>query len=355
MTHTGADLPDRVRRRLMQTFGAAGAAALLHPSVAHAQAPNFKGRELVAQGFGGQGQDAVQAATFDWFDKTTGAKSSQVPMQSAPAFARMRAEAQNPQIDMYVFSGGQEVVAAKEGLTQPLGDIPQLARIPASLKDPGGHWVTWGAIGEGILYRTDKFKDKPASYKDFLRPEVQGHVAFPVISNGYGLDFLIMLARAYGGSERNIEPGFDAMKKISAKATIFRAASDVQGLFTQGDIWMLPYDSATAARAKAQGVPIAFAVPAEGAPAVFLTAVISRNTKNADMARVIIGRMLSPEAQVDVARAVAWGPTNPDTRLPPELTGSIPQVSALLKLDRDHINANRSAWTERWNREIATK
>ena len=165
----------------------------------------------------------------------------------------MRAETANPEIDMYVFSGGQEVIAAKEGFTQPLGDIAGLARIPANMKDPGGHWVTWGAIAEGILYRTDKIKDKPTSYKDFLRPEVQGHVAFPAISNGYGLDFLIMLARAYGGSEHNIEPGFDALKKISAKATIFRAASDVQTLFTQGDVWMLPYDSATAARGAPRG------------------------------------------------------------------------------------------------------
>ena len=343
------------RRRLVQAYGLAGAVAVLGPSVGYSQTPNFKGRVLVAQGFGGQGQDAVQATTFDWLDKTTGAKSSQVPMQSAPAFARMRAETANPEIDMYVFSGGQEVVAAKEGFTQPLGDIPALSRISANLKDPGGHWVTWGAIAEGILYRTDKIKEKPTSYKDFLRPELQGHIAFPAISNGYGLDFLIMLARTHGGSERNIEPGFAALKKISAKATIFRAASDVQTLFTQGDVWMLPYDSATAARARAQGVPIAFAVPTEGSPAVFLTAVIARNTKNADLARATINRLLSPEAQTEVARAVAWGPTNPDTKLPPDVAANIPPVTALLNLDRDYINANRSAWTDRWNREIAAK
>ena len=118
---------------------------------------------------------------------------------------------------------------------------------------------------------------------------------------------------------------------------------------------MLPYDSATAARARAQGVPIAFAVPTEGSPAVFLTAVIARNTKNADLARATINRLLSPEAQTEVARAVAWGPTNPDTKLPPDVAANIPPVTALLNLDRDYINANRSAWTDRWNREIAAK
>ena len=100
---------------------------------------------------------------------------------------------------------------------------------------------------------------------------------------------------------------------------------------------------------------IRFTPPSEGSPAVFLTAVISRNTKNADMARVVIDRMLSPEAQIEVARAVSWGPTNPDAKLPPEIAANIPPVSALLKLDRDYINTNRSAWTERWNREIASK
>src|SRR5262249_26770896 len=144
--------------------------------------------------------------------------------------------------------------------------------IPANLKDAEGHWVAWGVIAEGILYRTDKISTPPTSYKDFLKPEYQGHIAFPDITNGYGTDFLVMLARTFGGGEKAIDPGFDALAKIAPKATIFRAPADVQNLFAQGDVWMMPYDAASAVRTHRMGLPIAFASPKEGAPMVLLTA-----------------------------------------------------------------------------------
>ncbi len=107
--------------------------------------------------------------------------------------------------------------------------------MPAGFKDSAGLWTTFAVIAEGILYRTDKVKTPPKSYKDFLDPAYDGHIAFPTITNGYGTDFLVMLARAYGGDEKNIEPGFKALAKLAGNATIFKAASEVPGLFAQSD------------------------------------------------------------------------------------------------------------------------
>ncbi len=180
----------------------------------------------------------------------------------------MRAETANPQIDMFMFSGGQEDIAKAEGLTQPISEGQNWAKVPANLRDAARHWITWGLISEGILYRTDKIKEAPTSYKDFLREEYKGHVAFPHITNGYGTDFLVMLARAHGGNESNIDPGFQVLAKLASDATIFRAPTDVQNLFAQGDIWIMPYDSASAVRTSRMGLPIGFAAPSEGAPMV---------------------------------------------------------------------------------------
>jgi putative spermidine/putrescine transport system substrate-binding protein len=203
-------------------------------------APPFQGRKLVSQGFGGPTQDVLQRIVFDVLDKRDGCNSTQVPLQSAAAFARMRAEAASPQIDMYQFSGGQEKLAAVDHLTAPLGPLDNLKDVPAAMKDPGGQWVVFAVIAEGILYRTDKVKTPPKSYKDFLDPAYAGHIAFPTITNGYGTDFLVMLARAYGGGEKDIDPGFKAMSKFASGATIFRAASEVPQLFAQGDVWIMP-------------------------------------------------------------------------------------------------------------------
>ncbi|MBL8836420.1 MAG: extracellular solute-binding protein [Alphaproteobacteria bacterium] len=338
------------RRALFSLAGAAGAAAAgLSPAFAQAQ---FRGRELVSSSFGGPGMEIMQRVVFDAFGARTGARATQVPLLSAQAFARMRAEKDNPQLDMYMFSGGQEVTAKAEGLTQPIVGASRMSQIPANLRDPDGHWVVWGVIAEGILYRTDKIANPPTSYADFFRPELQGHIAFPHITNGYGMDFLVMLARMNGGGERNIDPGFEAMKRLRG-ASIFRAPTDVQTLFSQGDIWMLPYDAATAVRSNRMGLPVAFATPREGAPAVFLTACIAKNSRNAEMAAQIIDGLLGAESQIAIAREVVWGPSNPTVQLPADIAATVARPDQLAVLDRDAINAARPQWAERWNREIA--
>jgi putative spermidine/putrescine transport system substrate-binding protein len=339
------------RRQILAAI-AASAAAPFAASQGFAQTPSFAGRKLISSGFGGSTMDIIQSAIFAPFEKESGAAVTQVPMQSAAALARMKAEAGNPQIDMFQFSGGQEAFAKDEGLSQPLTGVTRLGKIPSGLKDPNGHWVTWAVIAEGIVYRKDKITTPPKSYKDFLKPEYKGHVAFPVITNGYGMDFLIMLAKSFGGGEDNIEPGFEAMKKIKGE-TIFKAASDLPTLFGQGDIWIMPYDTGNTFKVQQSGLPVAFATPDEGSPAVFVTTCVAKGAKNADVANAAIDAMLKPEAQVELARIMRWTASNPETKLPADLAGEVPVVEKLAQLDRAKINAMRAAWTDRWNREIA--
>jgi len=339
------------RRAVLSGAAATSLLPLVAGGVA-AQDLRFKGRQLISSGFGGSTMDIIQKAVFDPFETATGCKTTQAAMQSAAALARMKTEAGNPQIELYQFSGGQEGPAKDAGLTQPLASVPEMAKVPEGLKDKDGHWVTWAVIAEGIVYRSDKIKEPPRSYKDFLKPEYKGHIAFPAITNGYGMDFLIMLARAFGGGESNIEPGFEALAKIKDQ-TIFRAASDLPTLFGQNDIWLMPYDTGNAYKVKQSGLPVAFATPEEGSPAVFITACVAKGAKNADLANAAIDYMLKPQAQVQLADGMRWTPSNPETRLPDALSAEVPDVKQLATLDRAKLNQMRSAWTERWNREIA--
>jgi putative spermidine/putrescine transport system substrate-binding protein len=225
--------------------------------------------------------------------------------------------------------------------------------VPSHLKDPEGHWIAWGVVTEGILYRTDRLPTAPTSYRDFLRDDVQGHVAFPHIANGYGTDFLIMLAKTFGGSEWNMDPGFEAVARIARRATIFRTPAEVQTLFASGDIWMMPYDGASAMRAAAQGIPVGYAVPSEGAPYVLLVACVARRSRNADIASVVVDMHLSPAVQVEIARQIGRAPASTAAQLPPEVSRFMAPTNRLAEIDRDVVNANRAAWTERFNRDIA--
>lgn len=328
------------------------ALALAAASLAgRAVAQDFKGKQLTAQGFGGATQDVIQQVVLDPLDSRLGCRSTQVSLQSAAAFARMKAEAAAPQIDLYQFSGGQEQEAATQGLAAKLDGVPNLPAIPGNLR--GADWVTYGIIAQGLLYRTDKVKEPPRSYLDILRPEFDGHVAFPAITNGYGMDFLVMLARAQGGGENDIEPGFKSMEKIARDATLFKAASEVPTLFAQADVWIMPYDSASALRAAQAGLPVAFVGPKEGSPSVPITTCIAAKSSNLDLAKQAVNAFLSPACQIGLADRLGWAPTNPQTQLPEAVAQRVPRLDQLIWLDRAKINAGRSAWTERWNREIA--
>jgi putative spermidine/putrescine transport system substrate-binding protein len=115
----------------------------------------------------------------------------------------------------------------------------------------------------------------------------------------------------------------------------------------------MPYDTGNTFKLQQAGLPVAFATPKEGSPAVFITACVAKGAKNADIANAAIDAMLKPEAQIEIARAMRWTASNPETKLPADLTGEVPSVDKLAQLDRDKINGKRASWIERWNREIA--
>lgn len=353
-----------VSRRQM-IAGSAGAAVVMMqgspllgaqgtPEAAPAEIPDYSSRAMTSTSYGGIVEEMQREAAFDPFAEATGGEVTLVTLYSADALARVRAEAGNPQLDMVQFSGGQEKVASEEGLTQPIDPalIPNLSSVSESLREPEHRWATISAIAEGILYRTDVMETPPTSWKDFWAEDVQGHVAFPDISNGYGMNFLVMAARIHGGGEDNIDPGFEALAEIAGNAVIFESAAEVTQLFSQGDIWMMPYDSANAFQAREMGLPIGFATPEEGAPAIFLTASVVAESDNADMANTLINFFLADEAQRVAAEQLRYAPVVTDLDLPEDVAGDLPPVDQLLRLDNDTINANRDEWTERWNREI---
>lgn len=340
------------RRNFIVASGAAAAAASL-PLPGFAQAGRFAGRNAVAHTLTSS-RDFLQEEVATWLSRTTGANLTLVPMLESQAYARMQAEAADPQIDMFVSLSQNERDAKSKGLSRPLTFHEQAKKLPDNFRDPEGYWVVWAVIAEGILYRTDKIKTPPTSYEDFFKPEYKGHVAFPTIQNFYGLDFLVMLARLRGGGEHNIDPGFAAIKKLKEDgATLFRGnPAQVQQNFAQNDIWIMPYDSGNAYMAQQVGLPIGFSIPSHGAAIVMCTAFIAAKSKNVDVISAGIDRLLHPEVQSRLATKLGWAPANPEAVLPDNVKAFNPRPDQIVTLDRGLIASQRSAWTERYQREI---
>jgi ABC-type Fe3+ transport system substrate-binding protein len=135
------------------------------------------------------------------------------------------------------FNDGSEDRSTGIGLTLDLGK--HLLRQSKRRSSPTKKFVPQAAIGNkavgfglaaiGLAYNTEIFERNgwpaPASWNDLGKEEFRNAVGLATIGNGYGLSVLIMLAKANGGSESNIEPGFEAMKKVAPNVLTFMRAS----------------------------------------------------------------------------------------------------------------------------------
>src|SRR5439155_307489 len=97
-------------------------------------------------------------------------------------------------------------------------------------------------------------------------PSFKGKLAIPDISGTSGQQFLMAAARLNGGSIENIDPGFEAIKKLKPNVQMMYTQPDqIIPLFERGDIAVAVWYTDRTGAAAAKGVPVAASYPKEGA------------------------------------------------------------------------------------------
>jgi putative spermidine/putrescine transport system substrate-binding protein len=315
-----------------------------------------EGRTLVVGIWGGPQETIVREHVVKPFEAQTGATVELILGGSSDRFARLTAEKDNPTMDVVYISLPQSIVASRDGLIKPPNPagVPEYKNLYPQATASGAYGVAF--ISVGIMVNTEYVKQMPTSWADLWKPEYKGKVAPFVFPGTQGEAFLVMAARAFGGSEKNIDPGFAAISRLKPFPAILSGVDETNLAFKQGDVWLAPQMDGLVNTYKAQGGKVQFVVPKEGAPLAMNAAAIPVNSKNADLAEIFINLHLSQACQEAYAKELYYAPTNKTIVLPPELATAMPygeeQVSKLLFLDADAMNVNRAAWTERWNREI---
>jgi putative spermidine/putrescine transport system substrate-binding protein len=337
------------------TFLTSAAVVALTASVAEAQT-------LTINSFGGAYEEAHRDCVIAPFEEETGATVQIVTAYSADAFAQLRAQAAAPQFDVVHFSGGQEIVGAEEGLLAPI-DASRLENVGA-LYDfaktdlEGGQGPAYSIAAIGLLHNTETAPAAPSAWADLMDPVYADHVVLTDISNGYGMLGFLMLNQVRGGDLEDIQPGLDAVAELLENGAIVVTTSpEIQQEFAQNDAWIAPYASDYAFTLREAGLPVAFVQGEEGTPASFITANLVANRPNEDLALRLIDRTISAEAQACFAEALRYSPTNAEVELSEEVAADLAYgeegVADLIRFDPVVIEANRSDWTDRWNRTIA--
>ncbi len=298
------------------------------------------------------------------FTEDTGYNVILVPKATGPEImATAIAQKANPQVDVVMSDMLPFLTGVQQSLFAPLDakGVPNLARLLDSARIGSN---TVGVIPYGdifcIIYNENVFKKKgwvpPAKWADLGRPEFKGQLVLSPGNATYGLYNLIIQARAHGGSERNIEPGFQAMKQIAPGVVDWSNTFAKMSEFLQAETASVAVFTTTAAAdMKRRSIPVAYAVP----DPVYMSPTamgIMQHAPNPDGARALLNWWISAKVLGYRAETYGQSPMNRDVQLSPEAARRVPHGDDLKKLatiDYDYVNSQRAAWTERFDKEVA--
>jgi putative spermidine/putrescine transport system substrate-binding protein len=316
---------------------------------------------LTINSFGGAYEDAHKTCVINPFIEATGAEVSIVTAYSADAFAQLRAQKDAPQFDVIHFSGGQEIVGAKEGLLAPvepakLENIGQLYDI-AKPNLAAGEGPAYSIAPVGILANSEAGA-APASWAAMMKDADAGHMVLTDISNGYGMLGFLMMNQVAGGSMDDIQPGLDAVADLLERgAVIVSTSPEIQQEFAQNEAWIAPYAADYAYTLQQAGLPISFVNPEEGLPGSFITASLVAGRENTDLAYKFLDIEISKPAQECMAEALRYTPTNREAELPADVASTMvvgeDAVAKLIRFDPAVIEEKRTQWVDAWNSTIA--
>jgi len=273
--------------------------------------------------------------------------------------ATMRAQKDDVKVDVLLMDEVAANQALAEGLIEPLDivKVPHLADVYPTFRvenDPFAKFMFASAV---VAYDSNVVKEPPTSYKDFWKPEYAGRIAVNNLDTTVGLIFFVTINEIFGGDLDNVEPGFEAMKKLKDSVVTFPTQhAQLAQLLTNGDVVMAPWVSDRVISQQKAGSPLRLAIPADGGIVNEAVIVIAKGSKHSEAAMKYIDYVLSPEGQAANAKFTNISPVSSKAVLDEETAKIVPNGPEVMKTvrrpDWAKISEKSPQWLERWNREI---
>ena len=343
------------RRAILKSAAALGAAQFTHGmGLALAQQ-----KSISAMTFPGAWEEAHRLILVPAFRNATGAQATLVPALAVDAVSKIIAAKNNPPYDVAILDEGAYLAGLEHDIFDPIpaAKVPHLKDIPKKFVDSRGKSVHCSTQLIGIAYNTEKIKTPPRSWNDLLKPEYKGRVGIAGMGTGLTIHWMVEMARINGGSEENMEPAFQFLRKLLPNlGAVTPTAGALAALFQQGQIDLAVHYSNNVGDLQSKGVPIALARPDTGWALIFSTLHIVKNTRNADLAAAYINAALSPEVQQKMAdKPYFLVPTNSKVPLSPGIQQYVKDAAALAAIptvDWVKLTPRRSEYIDRFNREV---
>lgn len=352
-----------MRNRKFQNLliGILGVALVIGPGIGAAWA----GKEVRLLSWGGTIRQTFEVEGFaKKFEEKTGYKMTLVSKAtSAMIISTAIAQKDDPQVDVVMCDVGAWTRGMDQGIFAKLdpSGIPNLKDMypVALIKDMGVS--PYGQI-MCFIYNPEIFQEKgwakPQQWEDIFRPEFSGLISIPPVDNTYGLVSLVILARMGGGNESNIEPGFEAEKKLAPGVVTWETTYSRLGQLIQArEVAISIFSSGVAFTLKKKGFPVDYVIP-ENTTIVPVGLGIMKGSQNPEGANALINYITSPEFLAFRAKNFNNVPLNRKTQLDPETAKRMKlneETFAKMKaVDWSITNQHRAGWVERWEKEIST-
>lgn len=292
------------------------------------------------------------------FESETGATVDTVVADSAKALAQLRANEDAPIYDVVLFSGGQEMPAAREGLLAAisdatLGNHDEVYGFATNMLWRG-RGPTYLVEPLGLIHNTLNNAGDITSWAALAKKDVASQLVLQDITTDDGMLAFLMLNEALGGTIDNVDPGMKAIAgMVAAGAKVVAGDTEVEEAFKAGKAHFAVNSPNTAYTLQEAKVPVTYTQGSEGTPARFYTANLVANRPNQTLSIRLIDLTLSAPAQRCFAQELRLSPTNSTVALPKGIAEDVPKgpaaVEGLTRFDGSDIDRHREEWVKLWN------
>ncbi|MEV0608671.1 extracellular solute-binding protein [Polymorphospora rubra] len=227
--------------------------------------------------------------------------------------------------------------------------------ISDTFRRPNSNGIGIGADQIGIVYNTENISTPPAGWADLWDDRHRGKLTL----FDYWWQVVFMAARLNGGSLSNMDPGWNLWREKAGNIrTLVTANPEWQQVLSNGTADITSCWNGTGLQFKADGAPVDYVVPAEGAIAVpvYLQTVQGNSDNQQEICLDILNEMLAPKWCQMWAETAVQAPANSGVTLPADLAG-LPgfqqaNVDKLISVDWGLVAQQNAAWRSRWDADV---
>src|SRR5690606_1689085 len=140
---------------------------------------------------------------YDRFTEEIGITINRIEGRADELVARMTSEGANSPADLFITADAGALWRAQQaGLLQPVESETLEARIPANLREPGGHWYGFMRRARVVAYDSTKVSpDEIDDYAKLATPRFRGRICVRSSDSVYNLALVGALIEAWGAEK----------------------------------------------------------------------------------------------------------------------------------------------------------